>query len=164
MMTSARYGASRLSTNFSHSCMPIKKVGLMQGKSCIKPRSGLRDCPFLRPAPWLAPKGLQHHTHRRHRSCSTRTTATLVAEPAVLEVKAFSGEATGSARLSLKVADPYTAGGLVHRNVVTIRQNARRVSGQPAAGHNRTWVLLSNLCGGAGIMVAAGYSKHPDPV
>ena len=44
-----------------------------------------------------------------------------------MEVKAFSGEAVGSEQLSLKVADPYTAAGLVHRNVVTHRQNARRV-------------------------------------
>jgi hypothetical protein len=81
----------------------------------------------LRPG---APRGLlqpPQRVHLRHRRCSLQATCSAVAEPAVVEVKAFSGEAVGSERLSLKVADPYTAAGLVHRTVVTHRQNARRV-------------------------------------
>lgn len=55
--------------------------------------------------------------------------ASVVAEPATLEVKTIDGSSAGTASLSLKVADPETAKGLVHRYLVMVRQNARRVSG-----------------------------------
>lgn len=47
-----------------------------------------------------------------------------VAAPASLEVKSLSGSAVGSEQLSLKVAEE-SARGLVHRYLVTVRQNAR---------------------------------------
>lgn len=54
--------------------------------------------------------------------------ASVVAEPATLEVKTIDGGAAGSASLALKIADPATGKGLVHRYVVMVRQNARQVS------------------------------------
>jgi len=59
--------------------------------------------------------------------------ASIVAEPATLEVKTIDGGAAGSASLSLKIADPTTGKGLVHRYVVMVRQNARQVSRQAMA-------------------------------
>lgn len=48
--------------------------------------------------------------------------------PAVpLEVKSFDGEVVGSETLSLKVADPEVAKGLVHRYVVKVRRDLRQV-------------------------------------
>jgi hypothetical protein len=54
--------------------------------------------------------------------------ASAIAEPADIQVLAFGGETRGSERLALKVADPFTAKGLVHRCLVTEKQNSRRVS------------------------------------
>jgi hypothetical protein len=59
--------------------------------------------------------------------------ASVIAEPATLEVKTIDGGAAGSASLSLKIADPATGKGLVHRYVVMVRQNARQVSRQAVA-------------------------------
>ena len=49
------------------------------------------------------------------------------AAPAQLTVKTTDGSDAGTASLSLRVADPQKAKGLVHRHVVTIMQNARQV-------------------------------------
>jgi hypothetical protein len=57
----------------------------------------------------------------------TTTRASVVAEPATLDVKSVDGKSAGSAALSLKVASPETANGLVHRYVVMVRQNMRQV-------------------------------------
>ncbi len=57
--------------------------------------------------------------------------AALVADPQSLEVRGLDGSAAGSESLALRVADPSVANGLVHRYVVFLRQNARRV--RPAA-------------------------------
>lgn len=50
-----------------------------------------------------------------------------VAEPATLELKKFDGTVSGSEQIALKVAGKATANGLVHRYLVTVRQNDRRV-------------------------------------
>ena len=52
----------------------------------------------------------------------------MVAEPASIAVKKVDGSSGGTATLSLRVADEETAKGLVHRYLVMVRQNARRVS------------------------------------
>ncbi|KAK9834734.1 hypothetical protein WJX74_008797 [Apatococcus lobatus] len=51
--------------------------------------------------------------------------AAITATPAPLDVKNFDGGAAGSAELSLKVAPPPTAKGLVHRYITYVLQNAR---------------------------------------
>ena len=56
------------------------------------------------------------------------TNATIEAKPVRLEVKSFEGETSGSQNLALRVAADNTAKGLVHRYLVTVRQNARAVS------------------------------------
>lgn len=53
--------------------------------------------------------------------------ASIVAEPATLDVKSVDGKSAGTAALSLRVADPDSSKGLVHRYVVMIRQNMRQV-------------------------------------
>ena len=53
--------------------------------------------------------------------------AAMVAEPRSLEVRAPDGSAAGTESLSLRVAEPAVASGLVHRYVVFLRQNLRRV-------------------------------------
>lgn len=53
--------------------------------------------------------------------------ASIVAEPATLDVKSVDGKSAGTASLSLRVADPDSSKGLVHRYVVMIRQNMRQV-------------------------------------
>jgi large subunit ribosomal protein L4 len=58
---------------------------------------------------------------------ATITKASVVAEPASLEVKSTDGSSSGKASLSLRVADAETANGLVHRYVVMVRQNMRQV-------------------------------------
>lgn len=54
--------------------------------------------------------------------------ASMLAEPATLDVKKLDGSAAGAASLALRVADDDAAKGLVHRYLVMVRQNARRVS------------------------------------
>lgn len=54
--------------------------------------------------------------------------AAVVAEPATLSVKSTSGSDAGTESLALKVAPENTSKGLVHRYLVYVRQNARRVS------------------------------------
>ncbi len=54
--------------------------------------------------------------------------ASVMAEPATIDVKNLDGSSAGSAALSLRVADNETSKGLVHRYLVMVRQNARRVS------------------------------------
>ncbi len=65
---------------------------------------------------------------QRKRTSGLSVSSSAIADPAALEVLSFDGEARGSERLALKIADPFTAKGLVHRCVVTEKQNARRVS------------------------------------
>jgi len=52
----------------------------------------------------------------------------MVAPAAPLEVKNFDGETVGSESLSLKVADPEVAKGLVHRYLVKVRRDFRKVT------------------------------------
>ena len=52
----------------------------------------------------------------------------IVAPPVPLEIKGFEGEVVGNDSLSLKVADPETAKGLVHRYVVKVRRDMRKVN------------------------------------
>lgn len=54
--------------------------------------------------------------------------ASAVAQPASLPVKASDGSDKGTASLALKVAGDDTAKALVHRYMVLVQQNARRVS------------------------------------
>lgn len=54
--------------------------------------------------------------------------AAVAAAPASLTVKSADGADVGTEQLALKVARPETAKGLVHRYVVYVMQNKRRVS------------------------------------
>ncbi len=69
---------------------------------------------------------LQPHRLVARRRCLS-VKAAIVAEPASIEVKSFDGSSSGSQDLALKVAARNTAKGLVHRYLVTVRQNARAV-------------------------------------
>lgn len=77
---------------------------------------------------------------------AVRVSASAVAAPASIPKKAVDGSDKGSSSLALKVADPETANGLVHRYMVLVQQNARRVSirssGVGAPGrHTLDWWL-----------------------
>lgn len=52
----------------------------------------------------------------------------LIAPPVSLDVKAFEGNVVGSETLSLKVAEPDKAKGLVHRYLVKVRRDMRAVN------------------------------------
>lgn len=67
-----------------------------------------------------------HRLVVQRRSLSIK--ASLVAQPASVDAKKFDGSSSGSQDLSLRVAGYDTAKGLVHRYLVTVRQNARAVS------------------------------------
>jgi len=56
-----------------------------------------------------------------------QVSASLVAEPVSLPVKGLDGSSKGSENLALKVVEDDKAKGLVHRYIVTVRQNARQV-------------------------------------
>jgi hypothetical protein len=55
--------------------------------------------------------------------------AAVEAKPASLTVKSADGADVGTEQLALKIARPEAAKGLVHRYVVYVMQNKRRVSG-----------------------------------
>lgn len=74
-----------------------------------------------RPVPFAAsprPQGLR-------RQAPATVCMSAVAAPASLEVKSTDGSAVGTEQLALRVAEE-SARGLVHRYLVTVRQNARR--------------------------------------
>ena len=75
-----------------------------------------------RPCQLLAPPHVQ--SRRLHRQVVAMSA---VAAPAELDVKAFDGEAAGTEQLALRIADKSTANGLVHRYLITVRQNNRAV-------------------------------------
>lgn len=56
--------------------------------------------------------------------------ATVEAKPVSLPVKSADGADAGTEQLALKIARPETAKGLVHRYVVYVLQNKRRVRGR----------------------------------
>jgi len=58
---------------------------------------------------------------------STAILMSMTAPPAPLEVKDFDGQTIGTESLSLKVADPEVAKGLVHRYLVKVRNDMRQV-------------------------------------
>jgi hypothetical protein len=60
------------------------------------------------------------------RAVTVAVRASAVAQPATLPVKSTEGADLGSEQLALKVAQE-TAKGLVHRYLVYVQQNARRV-------------------------------------
>jgi hypothetical protein len=60
------------------------------------------------------------------RALTVAVRASAVAQPAILPVKSIEGADLGSEKLALKVAQE-TAKGLVHRYLVYVQQNARRV-------------------------------------
>jgi hypothetical protein len=94
-----------------------------QPKGCLQHFEGLRR---IACAPSLATSGV-HARRQTNDFRGLRVSAAAAAEPAVLPVLTFDGQEKGSETLSLKVAAPWTAGGVVHRCMVTQRQNARRV-------------------------------------
>eukprot|EP00873_Tetraselmis_striata_P008357 jgi/Tetstr1/428621/TSEL_018610.t1 len=55
-----------------------------------------------------------------------QVSASVVAEPVSLTVKGLDGSSKGSENLALKVVEDDKAKGLVHRYIVTVRQNARQ--------------------------------------
>ena len=61
----------------------------------------------------------------------------IVAPPVPLEIKGFEGEVVGTDSLSLKVADPETAKGLVHRYVVKVRRDMRKAKNH---GRDLAWM------------------------
>ena len=75
-----------------------------------------------RPCRVLAPPRMQ--ARRLHRQVVSMSA---VAAPAELTVKSFDGESAGTEQLALKVANRSTANGLVHRYLITVRQNNRAV-------------------------------------
>ncbi len=75
-----------------------------------------------RPCRMMAPPRMQ--SRRPYRQAASMSA---VAAPAELTVKSFDGESAGTEQLALKVADRSTANGLVHRYLVTVRQNNRAV-------------------------------------
>ena len=106
------------------------------GASCVAGKAGLMQataipsfrgfCPTT-----AAPRSLpQRKLVARCRSAAA-VQASIVAEPAKLEVRSLDGAVVGSTQLALKVADEETQKGLVHRYLVLVQQNARRVSGRP---------------------------------
>lgn len=70
---------------------------------------------------------LQPHRLVARRTAVT-TQAAVQARPASIEVKNFDGSSSGTQELALQVAGRNSAKGLVHRYLVTVRQNARAVS------------------------------------
>jgi large subunit ribosomal protein L4 len=58
---------------------------------------------------------------------AVRVCASAVAQPAALPVKSADGSDKGTANLALRVAGEETAKALVHRYMVLVQQNARRV-------------------------------------
>lgn len=70
------------------------------------------------------------HTKVGHVTCKRQLVvrASTLAEPANFDVKSFSGSSSGTASMALRVAEEDTAKGLVHRYLIMVRQNARRVS------------------------------------
>jgi large subunit ribosomal protein L4 len=74
----------------------------------------------------------------------------------------------GTADLTLKVAGEDTAKGLVHRYLVYILQNARRVSSRDWIGAERTRArapAAKQSCGGGGAPPApAPLAHHPPPL
>ena len=77
-----------------------------------------------RPAPRAAPAP-------RASSRQLAVRASTLAAPATLDVKTLDGAAAGTASLALRVAEDTSAKGLVHRYLVLVRQNARRVRAAP---------------------------------
>lgn len=61
------------------------------------------------------------------RRAAVTTHASVQARPASIELKTFDGNSSGSQELALQVAGKDSAKGLVHRYLVTVRQNARAV-------------------------------------
>ena len=121
-----------LSCSRCKACGRSGKWEAMQASGCmLSPMKKL--CGFRLPdtGPRTAlPRVSQKLVLRRDRS-SLQAAASAVAQPATLELKTFSGETAGVETLALTVADPFTATGLVHRTVVTVRQNARKVRVHP---------------------------------
>ena len=71
--------------------------------------------------------------------------ASVVAQPVSVDVKSFDGSSSGSQDLSLRVAGRGTAKGLVHRYLVTVRQNARAVGSQACSTYQTTLHLTKIL-------------------
>ena len=69
---------------------------------------------------------------------SSTIRASVVAQPAAVDVKTFDGSSSGSQDLSLRVAGRDTAKGLVHRYLVTVRQNARAVGRRICISYKQT--------------------------
>lgn len=83
--------------------------------------------------------------------------ASVVAQPANVDVKTFDGSSSGSQDLSLRVAGRGTAKGLVHRYLVTVRQNARAVGSQADSTYKTTLQLAKGLLE---FIDLAGDSEH----
>lgn len=83
--------------------------------------------------------------------------ASVVAHPATVDVKTFDGSSSGSQDLSLRVAGRKTAKGLVHRYLVTVRQNARAVGSRACSTFKTTLQLTKGL---PEFLDLAGDSKH----
>jgi len=91
--------------------------------------------------------------------------AAVAAPPASLDVKSFKdgSSAGGTATLALSVAEADTAGAVVHRYIVLLRQNARAVSSFLGRGEGRECVgggLLGTpdrrACAGLRLMLPQG--------
>ena len=72
-------------------------------------------------------------SQRRPAAAALQVRAAIVAEPATVAIKGIDGSSKGSSTMALKVASDETAKGLVHRYLVTVRQNARQVRQQQLA-------------------------------
>ena len=117
--------------------------------------SGLNArCPSLRQ---LTHSGSPRHCPAQRLPQLFQPRAAITATPAPLDVKNFDGGAAGSAELSLKVAPPPSAKGLVHRYVTYVLQNARAVS---LAIWSSSLLVQSRLKGPDQSIFGSGYCKH----
>lgn len=85
---------------------------------------------------------LQPHRLVARRSVVT-TQASVQARPASIELKTFDGNVSGTQELALQVAGNHSAKGLVHRYLVTVRQNARAVCSFPPKTHSHAHAMLA---------------------
>lgn len=77
-------------------------------------------------------RGVQPRSFTSGRPCCARRVVTVkaavAAKPATVPVKSADGADVGIQSMALNVAPESSARGLVHRYLVFVRQNARRVS------------------------------------
>ena len=101
----------------------------------------------LKPATGQRQSAVAHRTVVRAPAagrCLQPARASILADPAQLEVRSLDGSSAGSAQLALRVAEDDTQKGLVHRYLVLVQQNARRVSRPACSSHHCSSLAASD--------------------